>query len=143
MVSTFVWNPFIRNPYRYCSTKVSIMDRKILIVAAVAVIAILCASFLAMDQLSKPGDDDDDLVIENAGTYTDGTYDDVTIAPSVGDGTVILSGMTIEGDLLINGGGSQSIILQNSSVEGTTTINKSIGAPPVSYPITPQQAELS
>ena len=106
------------------------MDRKILIVAAVAVIAILCASFLAMDQLSKPGDDDDDLVIENAGTYTDGTYDDVTIAPSVGDGTVILSGMTIEGDLLINGGGSQSIILQNSSVEGTTKINKSNGEIP-------------
>ncbi|MBR7152614.1 MAG: InlB B-repeat-containing protein [Candidatus Methanomethylophilaceae archaeon] len=106
------------------------MDRKILIVAAVAIIAILCASFLAVDQLSKPGGDDDDLVIENAGTYTDGTYDDVTIAPSVGDGTVILSGMTIEGDLLINGGGSQSIILQNSSVEGTTKINKSNGEIP-------------
>ena len=106
------------------------MDRKVLIIATVAIAAILCASVFVVLQLSDPGDDDDDLTIEVAGNYENGTYDNVTIAPSVGDDTVTLSGMTIKGNLYIRGGGSNSIILENSTVEGTTTINKTGGEPP-------------
>ncbi|WP_400240789.1 InlB B-repeat-containing protein [Methanomethylophilus alvi] len=106
------------------------MDRKVLIIATVAIAAILCASVSVILQLSDPGDDDDDLTIKVTGIYKNGTYNNVTIAPSVGDGTVTLSGMTIKGNLYIKGGGSNSVILENSTVEGTTTINKTGGEPP-------------
>lgn len=58
-----------------------------------------------------------DLTIKKEKTVTGGTYHDVTIDAAVGDDTVTLDGVTITGELIVQGGGSHSIKVKNSHVE--------------------------
>ena len=58
-----------------------------------------------------------DLIIKQEKTLTGGTYHNVIIDASVGDGTVILDDVTIKGQLIVQGGGSNSIKVQNCEVE--------------------------
>lgn len=58
-----------------------------------------------------------DLTVSEAKTVTGGTYQNVTIAPSVGDGTVTLDGVTIRGTLTVNGGGSHTVHLTGCAVQ--------------------------
>ena len=62
-------------------------------------------------------DNSPDLTIKKEKTVTDGTYHDVTIDASVGDGTVILDGVTITGQLIVQGGGSHSVKVKNCEVK--------------------------
>ena len=64
-----------------------------------------------------------DLTIKKEKTVTGGTYGDVIIDAAVGNGTVTLDGVTIEGQLLVQGGGSHSIKVQNCDVE-TVVLDK-------------------
>ena len=68
-----------------------------------------------------------DLTIKQAKTVTGGTYNDVTIDAAVGNGTVTLDGVTIEGQLIVRGGGEHSIKVQNCSVE-TVVMDKNTGS---------------
>jgi len=71
-----------------------------------------------------------DLTIAESKTVNDGTYKDVTIADSVGDGEVTLNGLTIEGDLIIKGGGSNTIKLINCIIKGKVIMAKVGGEVP-------------
>ena len=53
-----------------------------------------------------------------------GTYNNVTITEAVGDGTVLLQNVTINGDLIINGGGSSSVILDLCRILGRIIFGK-------------------
>ena len=79
---------------------------------------------------SSGGSVSSDLTISEAKTVTGGTYQNVTIAYSVGDDTVILDGVTITGTLTVNGGGSHSVNLINCIIRGTVLLNKPDGQPP-------------
>ncbi len=59
------------------------------------------------------------VVTENV---TGGTYNNVTIAESVGDGEVTLEGVTIKGSLTINGGGSASVKLKACQISDNSII---------------------
>ena len=67
-----------------------------------------------------------DLTITEEKTVTGGTYDTVTIAASVGNGTVTLDGVTIQKKLVVRGGGSNSIKVVNSTVP-TVVLDKDTG----------------
>ena len=58
-----------------------------------------------------------DLTITEGKNVSGGTYKDVIIAESVGDGTVTLENVTIDGQLIIRGGGSNSVKVKNSKVK--------------------------
>ena len=60
----------------------------------------------------------------------DGVYSYVTIESGLGDGEVTLRNITINDDLLIQGGGSNSIHLVNCTVKGKVRMEKSGGEPP-------------
>ena len=68
-----------------------------------------------------------DLTITEEKTVTGGTYKNVTIAASVGNGTVTLDGVTIQNELIVQGGGSNSIKVKNSTVP-TVVLDKDTGA---------------
>lgn len=59
-----------------------------------------------------------------------GVYSYVTIESGLGDGEVTLRNITINDDLLIQGGGSNSIHLVNCTVKGKVRMEKSGGEPP-------------
>lgn len=58
------------------------------------------------------------------------TYQNVTVTDAVADGTVTLSNMTILGNLYINGGGSNTVNLENVVIRGRIIINKKEGEAP-------------
>lgn len=62
-----------------------------------------------------------------------GVYSYVTIESGVGNGEVTLKNITINDDLLIQGGGSNSIHLVNCTVKGKVRMAKSGGEPPRLY----------
>ena len=62
-----------------------------------------------------------------------GIYSYATIESGVGDGEITLRNITINDDLLIQGGGSNSIHLVNCTVKGRVRMEKSNGEPPRLY----------
>lgn len=58
-----------------------------------------------------------DLTISEAKNVTSGTYNNMTITSAVGNGDVTLSGVTIRGKLIVQGGGSNSIHLNGCTVD--------------------------
>ena len=62
-----------------------------------------------------------------------GVYSYVTIESGLGDGEVTLRNITINDDLIIQGGGSNSIHLVNCTVKGKVRMEKSGGEPPRLY----------
>lgn len=74
------------------------------------------------------------LTIDEAKTVDETkTYQDVTITDAVGDGTVTLANMTILGNLYINGGGSNTINLNNVTIKGKIIMAKVGGEKPRLY----------
>lgn len=68
------------------------------------------------------------LVVSESKNITETTtYQDVTITDAVGNGTVTLANLTIRGNLYINGGGSNSIKLENCVILGRIIFNKIVG----------------
>jgi len=72
----------------------------------------------------------EDLVIEESSTHSGGNYQDVTITDAVGDGEVTLTDLKINGDLVINGGGSGTVHLVRCVIRGRIIINKQGGETP-------------
>ena len=68
----------------------------------------------------------DDVVIEDKGTtLKNQTVDgNVTIAKSVGNGDVTLRNVTIKGDLIVKGGGSNTVTLEDVDVRGKAHLLK-------------------
>lgn len=68
----------------------------------------------------------DDVVIEDKGTtLKNQTVDgNVTIAKSVGNGDVMLRNVTIKGDLIVKGGGSNTVTLEDVDVRGKARLLK-------------------
>lgn len=71
-----------------------------------------------------------DLTVAESKSISSGTYQNITITDAVGDGEVTLSNVTINGDLTINGGGSNSIKLVNCAIKGKVIMDKASGEPP-------------
>ncbi|MCQ4935282.1 S-layer homology domain-containing protein, partial [Anaerotignum propionicum] len=67
-----------------------------------------------------------DVVIDQSGTkLKDQTIEgNLTISDKVGNGKVTLSNVEIKGDLIIQGGGENSVYLDNTTVEGKTVMDK-------------------
>ncbi len=63
-------------------------------------------------------------ISEDKKEITSGTYQTVTITDAVGDGEVILANVTILGDLIVRGGGSNSIKLDNCKIGGKVVMDK-------------------
>ena len=80
-----------------------------------------------LDRVLK--DQSDDLVITEPGTVVkDKTVaGDVIIAASVGSGDVTLDNVTIHGDLLVKGGGANSVHLKDTKVKGTVYAQRTAG----------------
>ncbi|MBO5106186.1 MAG: S-layer homology domain-containing protein [Clostridia bacterium] len=70
------------------------------------------------------------LTISEEKVVTSGTYNNVTITDAVADGEVTLSGVTINGDLTIKGGGSSSIKLDACTIQGKVIMAKESGEAP-------------
>jgi hypothetical protein len=69
----------------------------------------------------------DDLIIDKAGTVVENkTYRNIHITDKVGNGEVTLKNVTITGELLVEGGGLNSIIIEDSIVDKLTA-NKADG----------------
>lgn len=72
-----------------------------------------------------------DLLVSEAGTTVQsGTYRNVIISDRVADGEIALDGLVIQGDLTIYGGGSNTVKLNNCTVNGTVILAKTGGQPP-------------
>ncbi len=71
-----------------------------------------------------------DLEITTPQTVKEGTYKNITIAPSVADGDVTLENVTIRGNLTVLGGGSNSVNLNNCTINGKVIMNKASGQAP-------------
>ena len=69
-------------------------------------------------------------ITENDQTVTSGTYQNVIVTDAVGDGEVTLKDLTIQGDLTIRGGGSNSINLENCTIGGKVIMAKESGKAP-------------
>jgi hypothetical protein len=61
----------------------------------------------------------EDVILENM-TIDGNLY----LTPGIGDGTVTLEGVTVKGETFVSGGGEDSIIISNSSLEGTLFVAK-------------------
>ena len=72
----------------------------------------------------------EDLLITESAMVNEGSYRNVTIAASVGDGDVTFNNVTIYGDLLVEGGGSNTVSMSGCHVHGKVNINKTSGKPP-------------
>jgi hypothetical protein len=70
------------------------------------------------------------LVITEAKSYSGGSYQDVIISPSVGDGEVTLTDVEINGELVVQGGGENSIILS-----GNTKIRRAVTISSMQFPV--------
>jgi len=80
-----------------------------------------------LDRAMTVDDQTNDLTIEDAGTVIENqTFNNVHITEKVGNGEVTLKNVTITGELLVEGGGLNSIILENSIINELTT-NKEDG----------------
>jgi uncharacterized protein YjdB len=80
-----------------------------------------------LDRAMTVDDQTNDLTIEDAGTVIENqTFNNVHITEKVGNGEVTLKNVTITGELLVEGGGLNSIILENSTINELTT-NKEDG----------------
>lgn len=80
-----------------------------------------------LDRAMTVDDQTNDLTIEDAGTVIENqTFNNVHITEKVGNGEVTLKNVTITGELLVEGGGLNSIILENSTINELTT-NKDDG----------------
>ncbi len=76
-----------------------------------------------------------DLTILTARTVQGGVYNDVTIGAAVDNGTVELKDVTILGNLVVKGGGSNSIILSgNTQVQGAVAMQKDSSDPESQVP---------
>jgi len=64
-----------------------------------------------------------DLTIQESGTVSNGTYDNVTISESVGDGDVTLANVVVKGKLTISGGGSNSIHMDGCNLQGDVVVD--------------------
>ena len=60
----------------------------------------------------------EDLLITESATVNEGSYRNVTIAASVGDGDVTFNNVTIYGDLLVEGGGPNTVSMSGCHVHG-------------------------
>ena len=67
-----------------------------------------------------------DTVIETAGTVLENAAaaGNLVIAASVGEGEVTLKNVTVQGDLIVRGGGADSVYLDNVQVSGTVRLEK-------------------
>ena len=72
----------------------------------------------------------DDLSISESGEVSGGVYENVTVTDAVGDGEVTIVGMTINGDLFINGGGSGTVKLVDCIIHGKVIMAKATGEAP-------------
>lgn len=79
---------------------------------------------------SGGGSSAEDLTITESSTHTEGVYGDVIITDAVGDGEVTLTDLTIEGDLTINGGGSNTVKLVRCTILGKIIVTKEGGETP-------------
>ena len=70
------------------------------------------------------------LTVAEAKTVSGGTYQNIAITDAVGDGEVTLSGLTIRGNLTVQGGGSSSVKLENCILGGKVIMDKASGQPP-------------
>ena len=71
------------------------------------------------------------LKIMHAGTIIENKeYDNIIIAPEVGNGEVTLESVIINGDLIILGGGSNSIHLDDCVIKGKVVLDKATGEEP-------------
>ena len=76
---------------------------------------------------SLKGSQSADLIIDKAGTVVENkTFRNIHITDKVGNGEVTLKNVTITGELLVEGGGLNSIIIEDSIVNKLTT-NKADG----------------
>lgn len=115
-----------------CNPKSGIMNNKILIAIAVAVV-VTAAACAAVVLTRDGGNDDSDtsvLTVKEPGTYSGGSYDTVIISSEVGDGNVLLKNTKISKELIVKGGGSHSVVLEDCQVDGTTTVEKTDGESP-------------
>ena len=71
-----------------------------------------------------------DLTVSAPGTVPGGTYRNVTIGSGVGDGEVTLENVIITGNLIVQGGGSNSIKLKGCTVSGKVIMAKESGEAP-------------
>lgn len=104
----------------------TVLDAKVMIAitASAAIVMAGCGLFFL------PGGEDpyqSILSIGHEGTFENGTYESVIISPSVGDGHVVLRNITILVSLVINGGGSGTVVLEGCDNQGTTTVDKQGG----------------
>lgn len=74
-----------------------------------------------------------DLVVEEPGKVKGGIYKNITISKSVGDGDVTLLDVEIHGDLIIRGGGSNTITIDGCEIDGEIIIEKEGGEQPRLY----------
>ncbi|NYB72743.1 Ig-like domain-containing protein [Sedimentibacter hydroxybenzoicus DSM 7310] len=66
-----------------------------------------------------------DLIIDKAGTVVENkTYNNIHITNKVGNGEVTLKNVTVTGELLVEGGGENSIIIENSTINVLVTNKK-------------------
>ncbi len=70
-----------------------------------------------------------DHTIYEPTTLEGGKYQSLTVDARVGEGNVVLNGVTIYGNLEIKGGGKNSVHVNNCRVEGTVILNKDGGEP--------------
>ena len=92
------------------------MDKKVLIaIAAVAMIAVAGVGAVLLLNNGHNGTSDSSILnIDSPGTYTGGEYEKVIIGAGVGDGDVTLKGVKILKELIIRGGGSHSVTMEDS-----------------------------
>ncbi|MBO4502953.1 MAG: hypothetical protein J5707_04825 [Candidatus Methanomethylophilus sp.] len=104
----------------------AVLDAKVLIAvtASLAVAVAGCGLVLLMDGEDISGAS---LFIDSAGTFENGVYERVIVSASVGDGHVVLRNITILESLIIRGGGSDSVVIEECTVEGTTVVDKTGG----------------
>lgn len=75
--------------------------------------------------VTPPAPTVNDLDVTSDGAFVSGgTYKDVTITDAVGNGTVLLSNLTINGDLIIEGGGSGTVKVHDCTIHGKVVMNK-------------------
>lgn len=68
----------------------------------------------------------EDKIVTEAGTTLENETisGDLTIEKSVGEGNVYLKNVKVAGDMIVKGGGSNSVYMENSSVDGKVDLQK-------------------